>query len=141
VTTTTTQPTPTPTPAERVSTDAGWVFSRAVHEPQEASQAYRDRHNRELVLIATSDIRELRRDLPGLLRDTTPAQTLAGYARQADELAGMVEQYDTAHRQHITVLLQALGDLHVAMDELATRLDQPPTCTTAPVTASPDGLR
>jgi len=125
VTTTTTTPKPTPTPAARVSADPGWVFRRAVTELPEASQADRDRHDRELVLIDTGDLSELRRDHPGLLSDTSPAQTLAAYARQADELAGMVEQYDTAHRRHITVLLHALGDLHVAMDELATRLDPP----------------
>jgi hypothetical protein len=141
VTTTTPTPTPTPTPPDRVSADAGWVFSRAVTELQEASQACRDRHDRELVLIDTSDISELRRVQPGLFSDTTPARTLAAYARQADELAGMVEQDDTAHRRHSTVLLHALGDLHVAMDELATRLDPPPTRTTAPAAVSPDGRR
>jgi uncharacterized protein YciW len=141
VTTTTPTPTPTPTPPDRVSPDAGWVFSRAVTELQEASQAYRDRHDSELVLIDTSDISELRRDHPGLFSDTTPARTLAAYARQAHELAGMVEQYDTAHRRHITVLLHALGDLHVAMDELAARLDQRPAQTTAPLTVSPKGGR
>jgi hypothetical protein len=122
-TATTTRPTPTPTPADRVSPDPGWVFSRAVNERQEAAQADRDRHHSELVLIDTSDISELRRVHPGLLSATTPAPTLAAYARQADELAGMVEHYDTAHRRHITVLLHAL---HVAMDELATRLHQQP---------------
>jgi hypothetical protein len=113
VSTTTTKPQPTPTPAARVSADPGWVFRRAVNE--------------------------LRRDHPGQHGDTSPTQTLAAYARQADELAAMVEQYDTAHGRHITVLLHALGDLPVAMHELATRLAQRPAQTTAPVTASPDG--
>jgi hypothetical protein len=139
VTTTTTKP--KPTPADRVSAAAGGVFSRAVNELQEASQAYRDRHDSELVVIDTSDISELRRDHPGRFSDTSPARTLAAYARQADELVGMVERYDTAHRRHITVLLNALGDLHVAMDELAARLDQRPARATAPVTVSPDGGR
>jgi hypothetical protein len=141
LTTTTTKPKPTRTPADRVSPDAGWVFSRAVNELQEASQAYRDRHDSELVLIDTGDISELRRDHPGRFSDTTPAQTLAADARQSDELAAMVEQYDTAHRRHITVLLHALGDLHVAMEELAACLDQRPTRTTAALPVSPDGGR
>jgi hypothetical protein len=141
---TTTTPKPTRTPADRVSADAGWAFSRAVTELQEASQAYRDRHDREPVLIDTgdiSDISELRRVHPGLFRDTSPPRPWLPTPVQADELAGMVEQHDTAHRRHITVLLHALGDLHVAMDELAARLDQRPTRTAAPVTVAPHGGR
>jgi hypothetical protein len=141
VTITTTRPKPTPTPADRVSAAAGWVFRRAGTEPQQASQAYRDRHDREPVLIDTGDSSEPRRDHPGLPSDTTPAQTLAAHARQADELAGRVEQYATAHRRHSTVRLHALIDLHVAMDELATRLDPPPTRTAAPLPVTPDGGR
>jgi hypothetical protein len=140
-TTTTTRQTQKPTPAARMSAGAGWVFSRAATEPREASQADRDRPASELVLIDTGDISELRRVHPGRFSDTAPARTLAAYARQADELAGMVEQYATAHRRHITVLLHALGDLHVAMEELAARLDQRPARATAPVTVSPDGGR
>jgi hypothetical protein len=141
VTTTPTTPTPTPTPADRVSADAGWVFRRAVNELQEAAQAGRDRHDRELALIDTSDSGGLRRDHPGPFRDTSPARMLAAYARQADELAGMVGQYATAHCRHSTVLLHALGDLHVAMDEVATRLDQRQAPTSAPVPASPESAR
>jgi hypothetical protein len=121
---------------------------QAVHELDAATERYEREHEADLVVIDTSNLTELRRDHPGLFSDSTPADVVAAYARQADELAAMVEQYDTAHRRHITVLLHALGDLHVAMDELATRLGQRPAGgaagltgrahTTAPVTLPPE---
>lgn len=58
--------------------------------------------------------------------DVTPAEIAAAYARQVDELAALVEQYDEAHRRYTRVLLDGLGDLHVALDELAEALRRPP---------------
>jgi hypothetical protein len=91
-----------------------------------ATRRYEAEHPHDLVVIDTNNVTELRRRHPGLFSDCTPAEVIACYARQADELAALVEQYDAAHDRHMRVLLHALGDLHVAMDELATSLDQPP---------------
>jgi hypothetical protein len=91
-----------------------------------ATRRYEAEHGQDLVVIDTSNVTELRRRHPTLFNDSTPAEVAASYARQADELAALVEQYDAAHRRHVRVLLHALGNLHVAMDELATSLDQPP---------------
>jgi len=107
----------------------------ALPEIDAATDRYRHAHAGGLVVI-----------------DTTPAEVVAAYARQADELAALIEQYDTAHRRHITVLRHALGDLHAAMDELAAHLDQQPAGDlaagraerahpTAPATVPPDGGR
>jgi hypothetical protein len=108
------------------TTQTARAAQHAAHELDAVTEGYEREHRADLVLIDTSNVTELRRTHPGLFSDSTPADAVAAYARQADELAALVELYDTAHRAHITVLLHALGDLHVAMDELATRFDQPP---------------
>jgi hypothetical protein len=122
-----------------LTTPTARVAQQVVRELDAATERYEQEHEADLVVIDTSTLTELRHTHPGLFSDTTPAETVAAYACQADELAAMVEQYDTAHRRHITVLLHALGDLHVAMDELATRLDRRPVQTTAPVKVTPKG--
>jgi hypothetical protein len=124
-----------------ITTPTPRLAQQVVRELDAATDRYEREHETDLVVIDTSNLTELHRDHPRLFTDSTPADELAAYARQADELAAMVEQYDTAHRRHTTVLLHALGDLHVAMEELATRLDRRPTHTTAPVTVSPQGGR
>jgi hypothetical protein len=122
-----------------ITTPTARAAQHAAHELDAATERYEREHEADLVVIDTSNLAELRRTHPDLFSDSTPADVVAAYARQADELAAMVEQYDTAHRRHITVLLHALADLHVAMDELATRLDRRPAQTTAPVKVTPKG--
>lgn len=59
----------------------------------------------------------------------TPAGVPAGsvaeladvYARQADDLARVVEGLDRQHRATVRVLLASLAEMHVALDELAHR--------------------
>jgi hypothetical protein len=90
----------------------------------------RERYEREhgagdLALIDTANVDELRRRYPGLFGDVPPAELAEAHARQVDELAAIVEQYDAAHRRYTAVLLDALGDLHVALDELSTALADP----------------
>jgi hypothetical protein len=109
-----------------VTTPTARAARRVVHDLDAATEQYELEHEADLVVIDTSNVTALRRTHPDLFSDSTPAETAAAYARQADELAAIIEQYDTAHRRHITVLLHALGDLYLAMDELATRLDQQP---------------
>jgi hypothetical protein len=122
-----------------ITTLTARAAQHAAHELDAATERYERDSGSDLVVIDTSNLTELSRDHPGLFSGSTPADVVAAYARQADELAAMVEQYDAAHRRHITVLLHALADLHVAMDELAGRLDRRPAQTTAPVTVTPKG--
>lgn len=88
----------------------------------EATRERFESEHDELVpaLIDTADVSELRRRHPELFGDLAPAELADAYARQVDELAAIVDQYDAAHRRYTTVLRSALGDLHVALDELAT---------------------
>jgi hypothetical protein len=51
------------------------------------------------------------------------AGVLAAYARQVDELAHLVEDWQAACAGYARVLAGALGELHVALDETATSLD------------------
>jgi hypothetical protein len=53
-----------------------------------------------------------------------PAVVLAAYARQVDELARLVEDWQAAAAGYARVLAHALGELHVALDEAATTLDR-----------------
>jgi hypothetical protein len=55
-----------------------------------------------------------------------PGVVLAAYARQVDELARLVEDWQTACAGYARVLAAALGELHVVLDETAhTFRDQP----------------
>ncbi len=47
---------------------------------------------------------------------------LAAYARQVDELARLVEDWQAACAGYGRVLTDALGELHVVLDETATEL-------------------
>ncbi len=62
--------------------------------------------------------------LPGTAGDPEPdpAVVLAAYARQVDELARLVEDWQTACAGYARVLGGALGELHVVLDETATEL-------------------
>ena len=56
--------------------------------------------------------------------EADPAVVLAVYARQVDELARLVEDWQTACAGYAQVLTHALGELHVVLDEAATDLDR-----------------
>ncbi len=83
----------------------------------------------ELRLVDTSDVAELMERFPELRTPLTPAPAAGGevvelaevYARQADELARLVEDADRKHQATVRVLLGGLAELHVALDELAHR--------------------
>jgi hypothetical protein len=47
---------------------------------------------------------------------------LDAYARQVDELARMVEDWQAANRRYAGALAGALGELHVALDEIAAEV-------------------
>ncbi len=51
---------------------------------------------------------------------------LAAYARQVDELARLVEDWQTACAGYARVLAGALGELHVVLDDTATELTRRP---------------
>lgn len=51
-----------------------------------------------------------------------PGETLNAYARQVDELARMVEDWQASNRRYAGALAGALGELHVALDEIAADL-------------------
>jgi hypothetical protein len=55
-------------------------------------------------------------------RPAGPGEALDAYARQADELARMVEDWQAANRRYARALTAALGELHVALDEIAADL-------------------
>ncbi|PZS27681.1 MAG: hypothetical protein DLM59_15900 [Pseudonocardiales bacterium] len=52
------------------------------------------------------------------------AVVLAGYARQVDELACLVEDWQAANTGYAQVLTHALGELHVVLDETATGMNR-----------------
>jgi len=49
---------------------------------------------------------------------------LAAYARQVDELARLVEDWQAACAGYARILTDSLGELHVVLDETATTLHQ-----------------
>ena len=85
----------------------------------------------ELRVVDTANVADLYERFPELRTPLTApaAPAIAArvdeladrYARQADELAAMVEDYDRAHSATVRVLLDGLAGLHVALDELASR--------------------
>src|SRR6266536_1930956 len=54
-----------------------------------------------------------------------PGEVLDAYARQVDELARMVEDWQASNLRYARVLTTALGELHVALDETAAGLSGP----------------
>ncbi len=56
--------------------------------------------------------------------ETDAGIVLAGYARQVDELARLVEDWQAACTGYAQVLGAALGELHVVLDETATGLNR-----------------
>jgi hypothetical protein len=51
-----------------------------------------------------------------------PGQVLDAYARQAAELARLVEDWQASNRRFAAVLVGALGELQVALEEAAAQL-------------------
>jgi len=83
----------------------------------------------ELRLVDTTNVADLLERYPELRIPTArpamearPIAELAEiYARQADELARIVEDADRKYRATVWVVLNGLAELHVALDEIAHR--------------------
>ena len=82
--------------------------------------------------IDTANVADLLERYPELRRPLQPppaagvpagsvAELAETYARQADDLAHLIEEVDRQHRAAVRVALNGLAELHVALDELAHR--------------------
>jgi hypothetical protein len=93
------------------------------------------------VVDLMSRFEELRVPLapPAGVPEQTAADLAAVYARQAAELARLVEDADRAHRSSMRVLLQSLSEMHEALDELAGLVDRPDAPAGRPA-AEPPGV-
>ncbi len=56
--------------------------------------------------------------------EADPAVVLAAYARQVDELARLVEDWQAACTGYAHVLARSLGELHVVLDETANTMNR-----------------
>lgn len=104
---------------------SGWpvVDARAAARLAEtAREAFEREHTGDLVAVDTANVVDLRRRHPELFGDATAGELAETYARQADELARLVEDWDAASRRYARAVTTGLGELHVVLDELAARL-------------------
>jgi hypothetical protein len=97
----------------------------ALYQAEAARQAYRAEHDGDLAAIDTTNVVELRNRHPELFDDRSPAELADCYSRQADELAALMEQWEAAAQRQGEVMRTALGELHVALDELSAQLAAP----------------